>query len=145
MRVAALSAAISSGVSGSTRVEVSGFVPLSTTSPSTTTRVMSMLIGCACLEVDIGPAQPARLTAAQTSRREVPHVSEPVLGKRVEEPFDLDGRERLHLRLTDRQAVDEGGHVVVDLALRQQLVQPRLEIVKHRIDRGRPPNPAALP
>ena len=30
------------------------------------------------LEVDIGPAQPAQLTAPQTDQRELPHVSEPV-------------------------------------------------------------------
>jgi|KBSSwiStaDraftv2_1062776.scaffolds.fasta_scaffold4442185_1 hypothetical protein len=44
MRAAALSAANSSGMSGNTRVEVSDLVPPSTTTPSTTTRVLSMLI-----------------------------------------------------------------------------------------------------
>jgi hypothetical protein len=44
MRMAALSTASSSGVSGSTRVEDSDLVSPSTTSPSTTTRVISMLI-----------------------------------------------------------------------------------------------------
>ena len=53
MRVAALSAANSSGVSGSTRVEVSDLVPPSTTSPSTTTRVISMLIVCASKSISV--------------------------------------------------------------------------------------------
>ncbi len=35
------------------------------------------------LEVDVGPTQPAQLTAPQTDQREMPHVSEPVLGEGV--------------------------------------------------------------
>ena len=37
------------------------------------------------LEVDVGLAQPAQLTAPQTDQCEVPHVSEPVLGEGVED------------------------------------------------------------
>lgn len=66
-----------------------------------------------CLEIDVGPAQPAQLTAPQTSRRKVPHVCEPVLGESVEEPFDLGDGKGLHRHLADRQSVDERGHVVV--------------------------------
>jgi hypothetical protein len=69
------------------------------------------------LEVDVGPAQPAQLAAPQTGQREVPQVCEPVLCEGVEELLDLDGGQRLPRHLADRQAVDERGDVVGDLAL----------------------------
>jgi hypothetical protein len=50
---AALSAANRSGMSGHTRVEVSDILPPSTTSPSTTTRVISMLIVCASTSTSV--------------------------------------------------------------------------------------------
>ena len=42
------------------------------------------------LEVDVGPAQPAQLTATQTDQREMPHVSEPVLGEGVKPVTSAD-------------------------------------------------------